>query len=88
MKVIFDQSFHKRLIKIDDKTLLEKIKKVILNVESAEGIQQIHSIKKMEGFKTYYRIRVGDFRIGLEIKKDTVLFITIANRKEIYKIFP
>ena len=52
------------------------------------GVYVIPHIKKMEGFNTFYRTRVGDYRIGLEMKKDTLWFIIIANRKEIYKKFP
>lgn len=88
MKVVFDKSFAKRLIKIKDKAILEKVKQVILQAEEATNIQQIPHIKKMEGFKTFYRIRVGDYRIGLELKGDTLWFITVADRKDIYKGFP
>jgi mRNA interferase RelE/StbE len=88
MKVSFDKSFSKRLIKIKDKAILERIKEVILQVEDAADLQQIPHIKKMEGFKTFYRIRIADYRIGLELKKDTIWFITVANRKDIYKSFP
>jgi len=88
MKVEFDSSFHKRLIKIKDRAILEKVKQVILHVEDAKDIQHIHGIKKLEGFKTFYRIRIGDYRIGLELKRDVIWFITIASRKDIYKIFP
>jgi len=52
------------------------------------GVYVIPHIKKMEGFNTFYRTRVGDYRIGLEMKKDTLWFIIIASRKEIYKKFP
>ena len=88
MKVEFDSSFYKRLIKIKDKALLEKVKQAIINAENAVEVQHIPNIKKMVGFKTFYRIRVGDYRIGIELKKDTIWFITIADRKEIYKKFP
>jgi mRNA interferase RelE/StbE len=69
MKVDFDQNFYKRLAKINEKPVLEKVKKAILQVEAADGIAQIPNIKKMEGFKTYYRIRIGDYRIGLELRQ-------------------
>jgi hypothetical protein len=59
MKVEFDTSFYKKLVKIKDKALLEKIKQVILHVEHAKDIQHISSIKKMEGFKTFYRTGLG-----------------------------
>ncbi len=46
-------------------------------------------MKKMEGHKKFYRIRIGDYRIGIELEEDTTLrFIIIADRKEIYKKFP
>jgi mRNA-degrading endonuclease RelE of RelBE toxin-antitoxin system len=42
----------------------------------------------MEGFKSFYRDRAGDYRIGLELRKDTFWFTIIADRKDIYKNFP
>ena len=88
MKVSFDKSFYKRLIRIKDKVVLEKVKQAILQAEQATDIQHVPNIKKMEGFKTFYRIRIGDYRIGIELKKDVLWFITVANRKDIYKNFP
>ena len=88
MKVSFDKSFYKRLIKIKNKTVLEKVKQTILQAEAATDIQHIPNIKKMEGFRYFYRIRIGDHRIGIELRKNTLWFITVANRKDIYKNFP
>ena len=88
MKIVFDESFYKRLAKIKEKLVLEKVKKAILQVEAVEKIDQIPNLKKMEGFKSFYRIRIGDYRIGIELKQDTLWFITIAHRKDIYKNFP
>ncbi len=88
MNISFDRSFYKRLVKIRDKTILNKVKEIIEEVQSADRVGDISNIKKMEGFKTFYRIRVGDYRIGLELQKDTLSFITIAHRKDIYKTFP
>ena len=42
----------------------------------------------MKGFKNAFRIRVGDYRIGVLIEKDTIKFGRIALRKDIYDIFP
>ena len=88
MKVEFDKSFYKGLTKIKDITILENVKKIILQVENSPNIQHIANIKKLVGYKSFYRIRFGDYRIGLELKEDTIWFIIIENRKNIYKIFP
>lgn len=43
----------------------------------------------MQGFQSYYRVRIGDYRVGFEILPDeSILFILVAHRKEIYRYFP
>ncbi len=89
MEVIFDKSFLKAIDKLTDKALKKKIEKVIIELEESDSLLKVKNIKKMEGFKSFYRIRVGDFRIGFELEKSTTIrLITIAHRKDIYKIFP
>lgn len=89
MTVEFDKSFDKWLSKINNKPLLDRIEKVILQMESAESIQQIRNVRKLVGFETYYRVKLGNHRIGFErINKSTIRLIIIADRKDIYKNFP
>jgi mRNA interferase RelE/StbE len=89
MDVVFDKSFSRGLDKISDKNLKQKIGNIISEIEIAEHIGQIHNLKKIAGFKSYYRIRIGDYRLGLELEKNSILrFILIAHRKDIYKLFP
>lgn len=44
----------------------------------------------MKGYKDKYKIRVGDYRIGLTLNQEnqTILCQRVAHRSEIYKIFP
>ena len=89
MQVLFYRSFSKSLGKITDKKILQAIENIILECEKASALKSITSLKKLTGFKTYYRIKIGDYRIGIEYEKpDTFHFITILHRKEIYKKFP
>ena len=89
MEVVFDKSFSKSLNKLTEKGILAKIEEVIINVESANSINDIANIKKMQGFKTFYRIRTGDYRIGIELEDHSTLrFIVVLHRKDIYKKFP
>ncbi|MDZ4846209.1 MAG: hypothetical protein SH857_11740 [Chitinophagales bacterium] len=42
----------------------------------------------MEGFKNFYKIRVGEYRVGVELEDDSTLrFILVTDRKDIYKKF-
>ncbi len=88
MKTEFKASFLKSVKKIRSTALKEDIVTVIIQVEEANDISSISFIKKLKGFKDYYRIRLGDYRIGLKISNDLVYFVEIAHRKDIYKLFP
>jgi len=89
MEIVFDKSFSKSLDKLHDKEILRKIEEVIIEVEAAQSLMNVTNIKKMQGFKTFYRIRIGDYRIGAELEDDlTLRFILILHRKDIYKKFP
>ena len=89
MIVEFDKSFSKSIDKIDNKEILRKIEAIILKLEKASSLKYIDNIKKLTGFKKYYRIRLGYYRIGFEKVNDTtVILIIIAHRKDIYRKFP
>jgi mRNA interferase RelE/StbE len=88
MRIVYLKKFSKDLDKITKPKQLKIILDLILLVENAENIQQIPSIKKLSGFTDAYRIRVGDFRIGVFLSDDTLEFARIAHRKDIYKLFP
>ncbi|WOK08776.1 hypothetical protein [Imperialibacter roseus] len=63
MTIEFDKSFAKSLDKIKNKSLYAKIEKLILELEKSDSIQDLANIKKLTGFKSYYRIRIGEYRI-------------------------
>ncbi|WP_372961269.1 type II toxin-antitoxin system RelE/ParE family toxin [Methanoregula sp.] len=43
----------------------------------------------MKGYEQYYRIRVGQYRIGCKITDDnTIIFYRVKSREEIYRSFP
>lgn len=88
MKTVFKASFLKAIKKIDINELKTDIGNAILDVESAENLRQISQLKKLKGYKHYYRIRIGNYRIGLKIEGDTVYFVDVDHRGNIYRIFP
>ena len=89
MIVEFDKSFFKSLDQLKSSTIATRIETTISIFENAESLQVISNIKKLSGYKNYYRLRSGDYRLGLElINQKTIRFIVIAHRKDIYNIFP
>jgi mRNA interferase RelE/StbE len=88
MNVEFRKSFEKDLSKIRDVELLQRIKGVIEEVESLDSLTDLSNVKKLKAEGDYYRVRVGDYRIGLSLNEDVVTFVRVLHRKEIYRYFP
>ena len=88
MKVEFRKTFEKDLRKVRDKTLLRKVKAVIEVVEAAQSLDAIANLKKLKDDEGYFRIRIGDYRIGLFLEQDKLLFVRVLHRREFYRYFP
>ena len=66
MIVEYDKSFEKWLSKIKAISILHRIEKSIIKAENANSIEQIPNSIKLTGHKRYYRIKIGDYRLGYE----------------------
>ena len=88
MKTEFLRKFSKDLDKIDSQQVLGVIAEVIERVEQAKSLSEIQNLKKLVGYKNAYRIRVGDYRIGIFMEGDIVEFARVVHRKDIYDVFP
>lgn len=59
--------------------------------EESEKIKSLESagiFEKLKGYQTYYRIRFGNYRVGVSYEDDTLTFERVLHRKEIYRYFP
>ena len=88
MIVNIKKSFDRDIDTIQDKDLLNIIMNYIKHIENAIQIKDIPNILKLKGYKNQYRIRIGEYRIGLEILSDEVYLVRFLHRKEIYRYFP
>jgi mRNA interferase RelE/StbE len=89
VNVAFKKSFAKDLKKkASDKNLLLRVDQIINQVDAARDVTDIPNLKKLKSEGDYYRIRCGDYRLGLIIEKDKVIFVRLLHRSEIYRYFP
>jgi len=40
---------------------------VIENLKMIDSLREVHGIKKIEGYENYFRMRLGDYRLGLKL---------------------
>lgn len=88
MQVIYLESFKKDLIKIKNKPTKQKIKQAILKIKKADSFNSITNLRPILGKKNAYRLRAGDYRIGIFKNDDVIELARVAHRKDIYNLFP
>jgi len=88
MKLEFRESFSKDIDNITERRIKLLCASVIEKIENANSLTSVPQIKKLKGYKTFYRIRVGEYRIGIEYRDKTIVFWRVLLRKDIYKYFP
>ena len=88
MITYYRTSFERDIKKITDKRLLDSIADTIENIEKSISINDIENLKKMSGYKTFYRIKINDYRLGITIDNNIVNVVRFLHRKDIYKLFP
>ena len=88
MNVRFQASFAKDLRALKDKALLERIKELIASVEAAQSLGEVSNVKKLHGGGGFYRVRIGDYRVGLATEEEEVVFVRVLHRREVYRYFP
>jgi mRNA interferase RelE/StbE len=84
----FRESFRRDLLAIRDQRLLRRVTEFIESVEAAASLSDLPNLKSLKDAKNYFRLRIGNYRIGLAIEGQTVVFVRLLHRKEIYRYFP
>ena len=88
MEVEFLSSFSKDLSKLSSPSIRKSVKNLIIKIENAKALTEIPNVKKLTGYQTAYRIRLGDYRVGFFFEKNIIQLARIVHRKDIYKVFP
>ncbi len=65
-------------------TLLELIERL----KAADSLSDLKDVRKIEGYQGYFRIKVGDYRLGMKAEKNMIELIRFLHRKDIYRRFP
>ena len=88
MQIEITHKFQKQVEDCNDRRQRSKILKLIELVSASDNMNGYPNLKKLTGHKNCYRIRIGDYRIGIVIDNNIVIFAAFDSRSDIYKHFP
>lgn len=88
-RVEYTKRFLKELSKLP-KEIQMKAEKIVFEELLSANPFNLGYLNHMTGYPDKYKIRIGNYRIGITIDKSNKLLICqrIAHRKDIYKLFP
>jgi mRNA interferase RelE/StbE len=89
MDVFYGKRFSKDLDAIRHENKVKKnLLELIRNIKEIDSLKTLGGVKKIEGYSDYFRVKLGDYRLGLRASQNKVELIRFLHRKEIYRRFP
>ncbi len=88
MEILINKRFLKDLaeIPVRDRRRIEKF--VFEDIQKVDSTYHIPNFSKLSGYDNYFKIRFGDYRAGIRIEGNVLVFERVLHRKNIYKFYP
>jgi len=89
MEVQYRRAFLKELKKLKGQPVYDKVFELAFTkLPAADGLKDIANVKAMRGYAHRFRIRVGSYRVGIEVHGHHVEVMCVLHRREFYRYFP
>jgi mRNA interferase RelE/StbE len=89
VKVAYKKLFLKDLARLKGTEVYDQIKEIAFEIlPNCEDLSQASGIRPLRNAKDAFRIRVGEYRIGLKKRGDAIELVRVLHRKDIYRFFP
>ena len=87
MDIQYKTSFA-RDVKKASKEAQINLQNIISALKSAENLNDINNLKKLQGHSNAYRIRVTNYRLGFFYEDGKLILSRFLPRKDAYRFFP
>ena len=89
MELEYRASFLRDVGRIRNADVRRRINRVVEDLEAAASIADIPAATRIKSSSgRFYRIRIGDYRLGLALNADTCILVRCLHRRDIYRQFP
>jgi mRNA interferase RelE/StbE len=87
LKVEYRQLFLKDLKKLKKQPVYQRILNLAFEIlPNTKDLTELSNVKAMKGYR--YGIRIGDYRIGIEVSGEYLEMMRVLHRREFYRYFP
>jgi mRNA interferase RelE/StbE len=88
MKVHYRQSFLRDIKKLKKHPIYNEIFELAFTtLPGITTLWELTNVKIMRGHSNRYRIRIGDYRMGIEVHDSIIEIVRTLHRKDFYRYF-
>ncbi|MXZ89508.1 MAG: type II toxin-antitoxin system RelE/ParE family toxin [Dehalococcoidia bacterium] len=88
MEIRYRTSFGRDLRRERNSDLRRRVERIVEQLQSAPSAASVTGLVSMQGYANHYRVRVGDYRLGIIVDGDTAILVRFLHRRDIYRHFP
>ena len=81
-------SFTRDLRRIRSAEVHQRVLRKLEEPEAAPTIEEVSSTGRLTAYGRHYRVRIGDYRLGIAMENDVAVLVRRLHRREIYRVFP
>ena len=88
MELEYRSSFTRDLKRVREADIRGRVHRIIAELEAASDIAEISGAARIRAEGRYYRIRIGDYRLGIALEGDVAILVRFLHRRDVYRSFP
>ena len=88
MEIRYRTSFGRDMRRERNSDLRRRVGRIIEQLQGAPSVATVPGLAGMKGYPNHYRVRIGDYRLGIIVEGDTAILVRLLHRRDIYRHFP
>ena len=88
MQVEFTPRFSRDMRQVRSTVVRHQVIEKIRELEAANNLFDVAGVSRLTSAGRFYRIRIGNYRMGLSTESDIVILERFLPRDQIYRYFP
>lgn len=89
MEIQYRQSFLKDLKKLKKQLIYQRIYQLAFTtLPEISSLEELSDIVAIKGASNRYRIRIGNYRVGIAVNGNRIEMMRVLHRREFYRYFP
>lgn len=88
MEIRYHVQFNRDLRRLRNPSLAQSVEQIISELKAASSLIDVRGVIRLRGEGLHYRIRIGEYRLGITQDGNGIILRRLLHRSEIYRNFP